>query len=85
MEYVLKVSPKGQVTLPKRLRSRLSIQDLLEIEVREDQGILKRSEPVSDQMAGCFNKYFLDKKTGLKKALEQVSEIVSHEIASKNN
>jgi AbrB family looped-hinge helix DNA binding protein len=85
MEYILKVSPKGQVTLPKRLRTRLAIQDLLEIEVKEDQGILKRSEPATDRMAGCFNKYFLVKKTGLKEALKQASEIVSHEIASKNN
>lgn len=85
MEYILKVSPKGQVTLPKRLRTRLAIKDLLEIEVKADEGILKRSEPGADQMAGCFNKYFLNKKTGLKKALEQASETVSHEIASKNN
>ena len=85
MEYILKVSPKGQVTLPKRLRSRLSIQDLLEVEVREDQGILKRSEPVTGQMAGCFRKYFSKKKIASAKAIKKAAQLVAHEIAAKNN
>ena len=85
MEYILKVSPKGQVTLPKRLRSQLSIQDLLEVEVREDQGILRRSEPVTDQMAGCFRKYFSKKKISSVKAVRKAAQLVAHEIAAKNN
>ena len=43
MEYILKVTPKGQVTLPKKLRNQLAIQNLLSINLEERQGILKKN------------------------------------------
>lgn len=33
----LKVGPKGQVTLPKKVRSKLSIKDYVYLDVKEDK------------------------------------------------
>lgn len=40
----LKVSPKGQITLPKRVRASLSIKDYVYLEIKGDKAVLK---PVS--------------------------------------
>ncbi|MEW6448698.1 MAG: AbrB/MazE/SpoVT family DNA-binding domain-containing protein [Bacillota bacterium] len=40
----LKVSPKGQITLPSRLRHKLSIGDYVYVSVQKDKAVL---EPVS--------------------------------------
>lgn len=40
----LKVSPKGQITLPKKLRSDLAIKDYVYLEVKHNRAVLK---PVS--------------------------------------
>lgn len=40
----LKVSPKGQITLPKKLRHMLSIGDYVYVNVQKDKAVL---EPVS--------------------------------------
>jgi len=37
----LKVSPKGQITLPKKVRSKLAIKDYVYLEVKEDKAELK--------------------------------------------
>lgn len=37
----LKVSPKGQITLPKKVRSKLSIKDYVYLELKEDKAELK--------------------------------------------
>lgn len=45
MERVkLKVSPKGQITLPRKLRHKLSIGDYVYVNVHKDKAVL---EPVS--------------------------------------
>lgn len=85
MEYILKVSPKGQVTLPKKLREALKVKDLIEIELKNHKGIVKKPEGVTNDLAGCFKKYALRKKITVEKALEKVTDIVAHEIAKKNN
>jgi AbrB family looped-hinge helix DNA binding protein len=85
MEYILKVSPKGQVTLPKKLRERLSIKTLLEIEIRDDQGIFRKSGEQTEALAGSLRPYYLKKKIPLNKAREQASRLLAHEIASKDN
>ena len=83
MEYILKVSPKGQITLPKKLRDALEIEDLVEIELKNRRGIVKK--PVSEDIAGCFKKYASKKKIALEKAVEEATGIVANEIATKNN
>jgi len=40
----LKVSPKGQITLPKKVRTRLSIREYIYLEVKDDKAEIK---PVS--------------------------------------
>ncbi len=37
----LKVSPKGQITLPKKLRSDLAIKDYVYLEVKQNRAVLK--------------------------------------------
>jgi len=85
MEYILKVSPKGQVTLPKKLRERLSIKHLLEIEIRDDQGLLRKSGELTETLAGSLSPYYLKKKIPLEKARERVLRLLAHEVASKDN
>jgi len=85
MEYILKVSPKGQVTLPKKLREALKVKDLIEIELKNYKGIVKKPESVTDDLAGCFRKYALKRKIPVGKALEKARDMVAHEIAKKNN
>jgi bifunctional DNA-binding transcriptional regulator/antitoxin component of YhaV-PrlF toxin-antitoxin module len=85
MEYVLKVSPKGQVTLPKRLRESLKVKNLIEVELKNNIGIIKKPENVTEEIAGCFKKFTSKKKITLEKALEKAAKITAHEIASKDN
>ena len=85
MEYVLKVTPKGQVTLPKKLRNELTIQNLLSIHLEEGQGILKKTERVSDVLAGRFHPYYRRKKIPLKKAREEALQMTADEMAKKNS
>ncbi len=85
MEYILKVSPKGQVTLPKKLREALKVKDLIEIELKNRKGIVKKPESITHDLAGCFKKYALKKKIPVEKALEKATDTVAHEIAKKNN
>jgi len=37
----LKVSPKGQITLPKKVRTNLSIRDYIYLEIKDDKAELK--------------------------------------------
>ncbi len=85
MEYILKVSPKGQVTFPKKLREALEVKDLIEVEIKDRKAIVKKPESVTDDLAGCFKKYTLKKNFTVKEALEKAAEIVAYEIAEKNN
>jgi bifunctional DNA-binding transcriptional regulator/antitoxin component of YhaV-PrlF toxin-antitoxin module len=57
MEYLLKVSPKGQVVLPKKLRESLQVKELVAIEVKDHTGIVKKPILSSDKLAGCFKTY----------------------------
>jgi len=85
MEYVLKVTSKGQVTLPKKLRNQLAIQNLLSINLEEGQGILKKTERASDVLAGSFHPYYRRNKIPLKKAREEALRLTAHEMAKKNS
>ncbi len=86
MMYVLKVSPKGQVTLPKKLREKLKVKDLVEIDVRDKEGVLKKPDVSVREIAGCFRKYGTGKKkVDIKKAIDQATGMVAHEIAQKNH
>ncbi|MBU1181301.1 MAG: AbrB/MazE/SpoVT family DNA-binding domain-containing protein, partial [Proteobacteria bacterium] len=80
-----KVTPKGQVTLPKKLRERLMIRDLLEIEVQDREGTIKKPEKHTDKLAGCFQKYALKKRIPLNKAIGEAVDQVACEIATKHN
>ncbi len=85
MEYILKVSPKGQVTLPKRLRESLEVKDLIEVEIKDRKAIVRKPESVTDDLAGCFKKYAVKKKFTAEEALEKAVEATAHEIAEKDN
>ncbi|MBM4137300.1 MAG: AbrB/MazE/SpoVT family DNA-binding domain-containing protein [Nitrospira sp.] len=85
MEYILKVSPKGQVILPKKLRERLKVKELILIEAKDEEGIIKKPELSSEKLAGCFKKYVSRKKIPINKAIDKATEMVAHEIARKNH
>jgi bifunctional DNA-binding transcriptional regulator/antitoxin component of YhaV-PrlF toxin-antitoxin module len=84
MEYILKVSPKGQVILPKKLRESLQVKELVAIEVKNRSGIVKKPILSSDQLAGCFKAYASRKKISSREAVEKATAIVAHESARKN-
>lgn len=83
MNYVLKVSPKGQVILPKRLRESLHIRELIAVEVKDDAGIVRKAELSSESLAGCFKTYAAKKKISTERALEKAREVVAGETARK--
>jgi len=85
MEYILKVTPKGQVILPKKLREKLRVEDLISIEVEDAEGILRKPELSSEKLAGSLKRYALGKKIPLHKAVEKATRMVAHEIAKKNS
>jgi len=85
MEFVLKVTPKGQVTLPKKLRNQLAIQNLLSINLEENRGILKNTERTSDVLAGSFHSYYRRNKIPLKEARKEALQLTAHEMAKKNS
>ena len=86
MVYVLKVSPKGQIILPKKLREKLKLKNLIEVDVRESEGIIKKPEASVRDMAGCFKKYAAgNKKIDVVKVVKKARDIIAHEIAKKNN
>lgn len=85
MEFVLKVSPKGQVTLPKRLREALKVRDLVEIDIENHRGIVRQPEEVTGTLAGCFSGYAAKKRMPLRKAVENASRMVAYEIAAKTD
>jgi bifunctional DNA-binding transcriptional regulator/antitoxin component of YhaV-PrlF toxin-antitoxin module len=84
MEYILKVSPKGQVILPKKLREILQVKELVAIEVRDHSGIVKKPTLSSDKLAGCFKAYASRKKISSREAVEEATAMVAHETARKN-
>jgi len=85
MDIYLKVSPKGQVTLPKKLRRQLQVDDLIKIEVRESEGIIKKPDTQTGNIAGCFKEYYLKKKIPLEKALDEALMRTAHEITQKDH
>ncbi|BBO16239.1 AbrB/MazE/SpoVT family DNA-binding domain-containing protein [Candidatus Brocadia pituitae] len=85
MEYILKVSPKGQVTFPKKLREALDVKDLIEVEIKDRKAIVRKPESITDDLAGCFKKYTLKKKFTANEDVEKAVDIVAHEIAEKDN
>lgn len=85
MGYILKVSPKGQVTFPKKLREALEVKDRIEVEIKDGKAIVRKPESVTDDLAGCFKKYTLKKKFTANEDVEKAIEITAHEIAEKDN
>ena len=85
MQYYLKVSPKGQVVLPKKLREALEIKDMLEIDLQDDEGILRKPEGTAGTVAGCFKQQAADAQVSIEQALDKAREMVAHEIAAKNH
>lgn len=85
MEYILKVSPKGQVTFPKKLREALEVKDRIEVEIKDRKAIIRKPESITDDLAGCFKKYTLKKKFTADEDVEKAVEVTAHEIAEKDN
>lgn len=85
MEYILKVSPKGQVVLPKKLRETLHVTELVAIEVKDDTAIVRKPTLSSEQLAGCFRGYASGKRVSSKRAVEIATEMVAHETARKGH
>ncbi|MEW6087235.1 MAG: AbrB/MazE/SpoVT family DNA-binding domain-containing protein [bacterium] len=85
MDYILKISPKGQVTLPKKLREWLGVENFVEIGVKDYEGILKKPNVSTEKLAGCFKKYASKNKTPVEQALNKARGMAAHEIAKKNN
>ena len=54
MEYVLKVSPKGQVIFPKKLRESLQVKELVAIEIKDHTGIVKKPVLSSERSGRLF-------------------------------
>lgn len=84
MEYILKVSPKGQVTFPKKLREALEVKDRIEVEIKDRKAIIRKPESITDDLAGCFKKYTLKKKFTADEDVEKAVEVTAHEIAEKD-
>lgn len=84
MVFLLKVSPKGQVILPKKLREKLKVKELVAIEVRNSEGIMKKPGMSSEKLAGYFKHYAAKKKTSINEAIDQATEMAAREIARKN-
>ncbi len=84
MEYILKVSSKGQVVLPKKLRESLNLKELVAIEVKDKTGIVKSPVLSSEKLAGCFKSYASGKKLSSKEAVERATVMVAHETAKKH-
>jgi AbrB family looped-hinge helix DNA binding protein len=85
MEFVLRVSPKGQVVLPKKLRDSLEVKDLVSIEIKDDTAIVRKADLSSERLAGCFKGYAAKKKVTTKKAIERATKIVAHETAGQGH
>ena len=66
----LKISPKGQITLPKKLREQLFTGDYVYLNLKKDRAIL---EPVSfiDEFEDLILRDVRERKLELLKALEQ--------------
>lgn len=84
MEYLLKVSPKGQVTFPKKLREAIEMKDLIEVEIKDRKAIVRKPESITDDLAGYFKKYTTKKKFTANEDIEKAVEIIAHEIAKKD-
>jgi AbrB family looped-hinge helix DNA binding protein len=85
MNILLKVTPKGQVTLPKLVRDQLGVGDLAEVRVEGKVAILKKPDITVDKLAGSFQAYGRNRDISLKKALDQATEMVADEVAKKDH
>jgi len=67
-----KVFPKGQITIPKRIREKLGIKegDILSLEERGDIVVLKKGRTLFD-VAGSIE---LEKEVALKALIEEARE-----------
>ena len=84
MQFYLKVSQKGQVILPKRLRETLQVIDVLEVDLQDKIGVIKKPENMTRNLAGCFRKQAVNVGISVDQALDKAREVTAHEIAKKN-
>ena len=54
-KYLIKISPKGQIAIPKKIRDKLNA-DILEMEFSNGTIILKPAESIQE-IAGSLKKY----------------------------
>jgi AbrB family looped-hinge helix DNA binding protein len=84
MPILLKVTPKGQVTLPKKVRDQLGVGDLAEVTIQGTVAILKKAERKTDTLAGCFRSYAQRAGVPVEKAMGITTEMVADEVAKKS-
>ena len=77
----VRVSDKGQVTLPAQVRRRLGIKSRsrMEVEVRDDEIILRPVKSIMD-LAGIFHEYAKGKSTDWDTIREETMKKVAQEI-----
>ncbi|HEX9079228.1 MAG TPA: AbrB/MazE/SpoVT family DNA-binding domain-containing protein [Desulfuromonadaceae bacterium] len=83
MQFFLKVSPKGQVVLPKKLRDSLQVKDMIEIDLHDREGVLRKPEGMARTVAGCFSSYATKAGVTVEEALEKAREVTAREVATK--
>lgn len=74
----VKVLPKGQITLPKKIRQHLSINvgDALVIEEEKDRIVIKKGKTIYD-----FIGTLPDLGMSVEEMIEKATEVVAKEIA----
>lgn len=83
MQFFLKVTPKGQVVLPKKLRESLQVSTMIEIDLKEREGVLRKPESTAREVAGCFSEHAKTSGISLVQARKKAREVTAHEIAAK--
>ena len=75
MMQAVKVLPKGQITLPKRVRKKLEIKtgDTLLLEQKDDQMVIKKGKTIFDFL-GCLPKLKLSIEEMREKAIKEATK-----------
>ena len=75
MVQVVKVLPKGQITLPKRVRKKLEIKagDTLLLEEKDDRMVIKKGRTIFDFL-GCLPKLKLSIEEIREKAIKEATK-----------
>lgn len=82
---IVKISSKGQITLPKEVLTRLDLapHERLLIDAREGEAILKPVKSVADELAGSLTRYVDPSKLGVpfNKIMEETKKKVAKKLA----